>query len=132
MVPLMQSHFNEISPHSEFEFNLKRKIYIDLEAVGKAKLFAVFSNKVMIGYSVYFIQTHNHVDILQAHQDAIYLDPSYRGIGVGEALITFADISLKAMGVQMVFVSVSDKLDYSKTLIPLGYKSIERLYARRL
>lgn len=132
MLPLMQSHFNEISYHTDYEFAPNKALYIEAEKHGKMKLFVVKSGGDLIGYSTYFINKHNHVAILQAHQDSIYLKPDYRRHGIGKVLMQFAENIFKSLGVSVVFVSVSDKYDYSDMLIPMGYKSVEKLYARSL
>lgn len=132
MLPLMQSHFNEISYHTDYEFAPNKILYVEAEKQGKMKLFVVKSGDSLIGYSTYFINKHNHVAILQAHQDSIYLKPDYRRHGIGKVLMQFAENIFKSLGVSVVFVSVSDKYDYSDMLIPMGYKSVEKLYARSL
>jgi len=132
LLPLMQSHFNEISYHTDYEFAPNKGLYIEAEKHGKMKLFVVKSGGDLIGYSTYFVNKHNHVDILQAHQDSIYLKPDYRRTGIGKVLIQFAENIFRSLGVSVVFVSVSDKYDYSTMLIPMGYKSVEKLYARSL
>lgn len=132
MLPLMQSHFNEISYHTDYEFAPNKSLYVEAEKQGKMKLFVVKSGDSLIGYSTYFINKHNHVAILQAHQDSIYLKPDYRRHGIGKVLMQFAENIFKSLGVSVVFVSVSDKYDYSDMLIPMGYKSVEKLYARSL
>ncbi len=132
MLPLMQSHFNEISYHTDYEFAPNKSLYIEAEKQGKMKLFVVKSGDSLIGYSTYFINKHNHVAILQAHQDSIYLKPDYRRHGIGKVLMQFAENIFRSLGVSVVFVSVSDKYDYSDMLIPMGYKSVEKVYARSL
>lgn len=132
MLPLMQSHFNEISYHTDYEFAPNKNLYVEAEKQGKMKLFVVKSGDSLIGYSTYFINKHNHVAILQAHQDSIYLKPDYRRHGIGKVLMQFAENIFRSLGVSVVFVSVSDKYDYSDMLIPMGYKSVEKLYARSL
>lgn len=128
----MQSHFNEISYHTDYEFAPNKSLYIEAEKLGKMKLFVVKSGDSLIGYSTYFINKHNHVAILQAHQDSIYLRPDYRRYGIGKSLMQFAESIFKNLGVSVVFVSVSDKYDYSNMLTSIGYKSVEKLYARSL
>jgi len=132
LLPLMQSHFNEISYHTDYEFAPNKSLYIEAEKLGKMKLFVVKSGDTLIGYSTYFINKHNHVAILQAHQDSIYLRPDYRRYGIGKSLMQFAESIFKNLGVSVVFVSVSDKYDYSNMLTSIGYKSVEKLYARSL
>lgn len=134
LLPLIKSHFNEISYHSYsgFELNPNKQMYIDCEKHGNLKLFIVKSGGNIIGYSAYFLNRHPHVNILQAYQDAIYLSPDYRKFGIGTALIQFADNLFKQLGVSVVFNAISDRLDFSKSLMPLGYKLVDKLYARRL
>lgn len=130
--PLARSHFLEISTHSDWEFSPDIAMYERLESNGSLKLFTVRHGSRLVGYASYLIYRHPHANVMQAYQDAIYLSPDYRRSGLGKELIEFADSMFKNLGVGIVFAAVTERVDYSKTLLPMGYKLVDRLYARRL
>ena len=132
ILPLMKSHFNEISHHSDFKFDVDKEMYSKLEAAGHLVAFIVRHGAEAVGYSCYVINKHPHALVLQAYQDAIYLRPDYRCLGIGHDLIEFADSHFKNIGVGIVMSAVSTKFDFSKTLIGLNYQLVDKLYARRL
>ena len=129
---LTYSHFLEISYHVDWKFELDKAMYLAADSAGRYKIFTVWHNGELIGYAGYFVSRHPHVNILQAYQDMIYLRPDYRKLNIGAQLIEFADSMLKNLGISVVFCAVTEKVDYSKTIIPMGYKLVDRLYARRL
>lgn len=132
IMPLIKSHFNEISYHTEFELDVNKEFYFKTEDSGSLKLFIVKFKDSIIGYASYFVARHNHCKIIQAHQDAIYIRPDFRKIGLGYKLMSFADDVFKSMGVSVVFQAMSSKYDFEKTLNNLDYKLVDKLYARRL
>lgn len=132
IMTLIRSHFNEISYHTDFELDVNKDFYFDMEDMGSLKLFIVKFKDQIVGYSTYFIARHNHCKIIQAHQDAIYLSPDFRKLGLGYKLINYADELFKGMGVSVVFQAMSSKYNFENTLNKLDYKLVDKLYARRL
>lgn len=133
ILPLIKSHFHEVSYYSkDFQLNVNKDMYLSLDKKDAMKLFVVKSKGKCIGYSSYYLMKHPHVNILQAHQDAIYLRPDYRKHGIGKMLIQFADNLFKQLGVSVVFNTVTTKVDFSEMLLSMGYERAEQLYARRL
>jgi GNAT superfamily N-acetyltransferase len=132
LMPLIKSHFLEVSYHNQFELDVSREFYDKMDESGRLKLFVVRHNDKIVGYSSYFLNRHPHVNIIQAYQDTIYLSPDYRGLSIGHKLIEFADSLFKDMGVSIVFNAVSEKVDFSKLLTSMNYQLVDKLYARRL
>lgn len=133
ILPLIKSHFQEVSYYSKsFPLNVNKEMYLGLDKTDSMRLFVVKSKGKCIGYSSYYLMRHPHVNILQAHQDAIYLSPDYRKHGIGKMLIQFADNLFKQLGVSVVFNSVTTKVDFSEMLLSMGYERAEQLYARKL
>ena len=132
LLPLMRSHFNEISVHSDFGFDVDKELYSKLDEADRIRVFLARHGSEAIGYSCYFVNKHPHANVIQAYQDAIYLRPDYRRLGVGHDLIEFADNYFKDIGVGIVMSAVSTKVDFSKTLLKMNYQLVDRLYARRL
>lgn len=132
LLPLIKSHFNEISYHQDIGISPDKSMYIAACNGGFYKLFTVRDGKNLIGYAGYFLQRHPHVNAIQANSDLIYIRPDYRGHGAGKNLIQFADTFLKTCGVSIVYLSISEKMDFSKMIEPMGYLPVDRSYARRL
>lgn len=132
IVPLIKSHFLEISYHSDIPMEPDKTMYVAADKAGFYKLFTARVDGVLVGYAGYFLQRHPHVNVVQANSDLIYIRPDYRKHGIGKALIAFADGVLKNCGVKIVYLSMSEKLDFSPMIGPMGYKPVDRSYARRL
>jgi GNAT superfamily N-acetyltransferase len=131
--PLNKSHHLELSYHSDFKFEPDKTSYIAADKAGVYKLFTVRVKGELIGYAGYFLMRHPHVmSIVQANSDVIYVRPDYRKLGIGRALLEFADKQLKTMGVSIVYLTLSERLDFSPLITPMGYKPVDRSYARRL
>lgn len=132
-LPLMREHFKEIHFLSDFEFNPDVNYYYALEASNNLKLFTVFVDDTLVGYSIYFVRQHPHSkQVFMAWQDAIYLAPEFRGNGMGKELVETADMFLSEIGCNVVFNFVSSKLDFGPLLQSVGYELIDKMYARRL
>jgi GNAT superfamily N-acetyltransferase len=133
LTPLNKSHHLEISYHSDFKFEPDKASYIAADNAGVYKLFTARVNGKLIGYAGYFLIRHPHVvSVVQANSDIIYIRPDYRKLGIGRAMLDFADKQLKSMGVSIVYLTLSEKLDFSKLITPMGYTPVDRSYARRL
>lgn len=134
MMPLLHEHHNEIEIDNVFlDLDVDKARYIELCNAGFLKTFTVRSAfGHLIGYAVFFIQHNLHYKAsLHATIDVIYLKPEYRG-GNGSKFIAWCDEELKKMGVQVVIHAVSLKYDFSSMLERMGYKWVDKIYARRL
>lgn len=132
IVPLIKSHFLEISYHSDIPMSPDKAMYLAADKGGFYKLFTARVGGKLVGYAGYFLQRHPHVNAIQANSDLIYIKPDYRKHGIGRALISFADAKLKQVGCSIVYLSLSEKMDFSKMIEPMGYTPVDRSYARRL
>lgn len=130
--PLNKSHHLELSYHSDFKFEPEKQMYIAACKAGYYKLFTARVKGELIGYAGYFLQRHPHVNAVQANSDVIYIRPNYRKNGIGRSLLSYSDAMLKQFGVSIVYLTLSEKLDFSKLITPMGYTPVDRSYARRL
>jgi GNAT superfamily N-acetyltransferase len=94
-------------------------------------MFTVRNEGELVGYAGFFVNQSLHVkSIIVASCDLIYMKPEYRGWG--HNLIEFANYYLKSSGATLVYHTVTDKFDYSKTLTRQGFKQNERIFAKKL
>jgi GNAT superfamily N-acetyltransferase len=127
---LLTDHGNEVlshglAPDPNFE------AYAELMARDLYVMFTVRHEGELVGYAGFFVNQSLHVKtIIVASCDLIYMKPEHRGWG--HNLIEFANYYLKASGVAIVYHTVTEKFDYSKTLTRQGFKQNERIFAKKL
>lgn len=103
--------------------------YQKLEQAGNLKVFTVRDSDVLIGYCIFFIDTHIHYkDLLVATNDVLYLTKAYRKGTTGIKLIKYADSTLRNIGVNKITWHIKDSLDFSPILIRIGYKKEDSLF----
>lgn len=76
---------------------------------------------------------HPHYrNAIHATQDAFFVDKEFRGKGIGEDLILFAEEILTACGAVNVFANTRSGFEFGGMLERNGYKPYEVVYAKRL
>lgn len=132
VMPMMKSHYKEIS-HLDGEFSPDVDNYLTLNKMGLYVFITATIEGDIVGYAGYFKNPHHHNSkVIHAFQDMIYLDPEYRGAGLGTYFINQCDKILKGLGAEVVINAVSHKYDFGLMLEKLGYTLLDKLYARRL
>jgi hypothetical protein len=85
----------------------------------------------LVGYHISIIRPHAHYKTsLTCFSDIMYLKPSYRVGMTGYKLIKFFRDSVKARGVQKIYMMTKLSLDLDPILCRLGFKAIERVYTQ--
>ena len=131
-LPLIENHFKEVDAHTDLGLDIDRIRYADLDDMGSLRVFTVRTpENVLAGYACFIVNYNLHYKTrLCAIQDVLYVAPEHRGFGY--LFIERCDQALKSEGVELVLQSVTVKHDFSRSLIRLGYKEQETLYAKRL
>jgi hypothetical protein len=107
--------------------------YCELDAAGKLATFVARRDGALVGYAVFIVQTHIHyADALVAANSAVYMVPEARAGRVVLKLLRYSEIGLKAQGVRKVYYHVKREKDFGRLLEHLGYRDLERMYARCL
>jgi hypothetical protein len=85
----------------------------------------------LVGYHVSVIRPHAHYkSSLTCFSDIMYLSPQYRVGLTGYKLIKFFRDSVKAKGVQKIYMMTKLALDLDPILRRLGFTPIERVYTQ--
>lgn len=131
MMPLLIEHWKEVAHYQDIELEPDIENYIRLEEAGMIKVFTCRLDKLLIGYSVYFVRPNMHYrNSLQAVQDILFISKEHRGNG--REFIKWCDEKLKLDGVQAVYHHVKAKHNWGPMLERMGYELVDLIYAKRL
>lgn len=131
--PLLEQHWDEISAHKDIPLDPDVARYNAAEAAGWLRAYTAREAKTLIGYAAFMVAPSLHYRAsVQAVQDVVYVAPERRG-RVGIELLRFANLQLRAEGVQLVY-------QHQKVAHPalgvvlrrIGYQHVENIWAMRL
>lgn len=126
--PFFEAHWKEVAMYTD-----KIKLNINREAYRDAHFVVAFDKDRVIGYFVSFIQYHPHYqDTLWALNDVMYLSDSYRGRGIADDMMKFAEDCYRDIGVRVSIVSMKVYAAFDKLLLRQNYEPVERLYQKYL
>ena len=129
--PLMRRHAEEVSDLGTQSLDPDLEKYRALEAAGAYAAWTAREDGRLFGYSGFLVIASLHYPkILMALQDVVYIEPERRGPAAVK-FILFVDEELKAMGVERVIRTVTERKDYSRTLTRMGYTPIERVFVKQ-
>lgn len=126
--PLLHKHWSELARNKD-----KIALAPDLSAYQRA---ADRGNLVictcraaggLIGYACYFVvQRHLHYEVAWAISDVFWLDPAWRGQGIGRGLFEAVERALEARGVKVMHTTYkADHLAAGELLESMGHSLIE-------
>ena len=129
---LLYRHWQEIAHFPDIPLCVKWEDYEAHEAAGKLRIFTVRDRRELVGYACYAVGTAPHyASSVQAVQDVLFLAPEYRRFSIGRRLVSQADRTLAAEGVQATY-------QHSKVAHPIdallkreGYEIVETIWAKR-
>jgi len=134
IAPLLEAHWAEIAHYPDILVHVDYDAYLRLEANGQLRIYTIRVGVELVGYALFTVRHSLHYrSSLQAHQDVLYLAPTYRRGRVGWKFIAWCDTQLKAEGVQVVYQHT--KLAHPALgliLDRIGYERVDMLWARRL
>lgn len=130
---LLERHYREIAHFKDIALDIDWSAYEQCEAAGKLRCYAARADGDLIGYVAYLVNHNPHYRAsLQAVQDVLYLAPERRGLFAGSRLIAYADKSLAAEGVQVVYHHAKAAFPMDSVLKRNGYELVDTLWAKRL
>lgn len=133
MAPLNAAHYREVDGDSH-PIKLDQQAYADMEAAGRHRMFTMRMDGELLGYCSLFFVTSPHDLVLEAHEDAIFIDPPERGRGL--EFHVWMDAKLQAEGIKRVYrqrpIAFPDALGRDGRRGPLGYKPDQIVFAREL
>jgi GNAT superfamily N-acetyltransferase len=131
---LFQAHADELRKFDALKLDIDVDWYHDMQRQHRLFLFgARDADGVLQGYSSYYTHRHPHYRRLWcAQDDAIYVVPERRRLGIGMKLRQLNLYALKEAGIK--FVTARDKYahELDESLDAMGFKLWERCWAREL
>lgn len=97
---LQRMHYEEIALDKKVPLDPDWQKFEALEESGSLYCYGAFVGPQLAGYSVNYLYRHLHYDILVAQNDAVFVDPAYRGLGVSACLARVMKTALRDAGAQ--------------------------------
>lgn len=135
IVPLMIAHDQEIVDDITRAWPLEVDVdrYRLVEAAGMLRVFTARDEGELVGYATFMVVASIHrKSLVVAHEDALYLKPDQRKAGVARRLMDFAEDSLSAECVMVMYHSPCGNPRFGTLLARSGYTKYSEHYARRL
>lgn len=134
IAPLLENHWAEIAHYPDIPVGVDYDAYLRIEAKGALRIYTIRVGIELVGYALFTVNHSLHYSSsLQARQDVLYLDPTYRRGRVGWKFIAWCDTQLKAEGVQVVHQHAKIAHPQLAVLLPrLGYEAVDVIWSRRL
>ncbi len=137
MRPMLVRHYSEAgAAPNKIELDPAYDKYLNLDDMGAVHLVVVRdleANGKMVGYCLSFLVPHmHHRAVLMSFSDLIYIDPSHRSLGVATGMFSFAEDSLRELGVKKINMTAKSTHDFGPMLKRLGYKELEKTYDKVL
>lgn len=131
--PLLEAHYVEIAHYPDIALAPDYAYYRNAQRLGKLRIFTSRVGGRLVGYAIFFVNTHHHYkESLQAQQDILFVLPDYRGGLVGAKLIRYAEDLLREEDVQVVMHHCKKAHDLGPLFERLGYELMDMIYVRRL
>lgn len=129
---LISMHWEEVQ-YESIEFDPDWDKYLALEEAGVLRLYTARIDGELKGYYTTVVDTFIHAkDVVLSYQDSIYVEPETRIIGGGAGLIDYAEKQMKKDCIDIIFMAVKEKRDFSRTLVDRGYILHEKIYIKNL
>ena len=129
-MPLVEAHCLEIGQ----KFPVLSKSFIDLDKMGKLRIFTARDDCKLVGYAIYIVDTNMmQSGEFVARDVGLYLIPEYRKSGNAASLMGYAEQSLKEYGITEIFQHIPAKSTRIGTMLErTGYVPIEVVYRKEL
>jgi GNAT superfamily N-acetyltransferase len=133
---LIEKHFQEIAAYPDIPLNPDRDFYDRCEVLGSLRIYTarLEHSGWLVGYAVFFVNPNPHyASSLQATADVVYLDPAWRGGGMGTQLIAYSELQLQEESVEVIYHHVkADHLTLALILERRGYEVMDIVMALRV
>lgn len=132
MLPLLTRHWREIAlNHADVPLDIDHARYAELDESGALHILTVRRDALLIGYHVAIITPHLHYkSTLHGITDVYYVVPECRHGVTGMRMFQAVERELKALGVKKLFTATKLHLDQGPLFERMGFKPVERLYAK--
>ena len=132
MMPLLERHWREVAlNHAEVPLDIDHERYDQLDDCGALHIVTARRQGFLIGYHVAIVSGHLHYkSTLHGITDVYWVSPECRAGRTGLRLFQTVERELKYRGVRKLFTATKLHLDQGALFEHLGYKPVERLYAK--
>jgi predicted acetyltransferase len=129
---LLDAHWEEVALDKDvIKLNPDYDKYLELSYKDILHCVTVREDGQMVGYHLSFIMPHLHYkDSLTAFTDIFFLRKDKRKGTIGIKLLKFMEQSLKEKNVQKIYMGTKLHIDISPILTHLGYRQIEKSFAK--
>ena len=131
-VDLFVRHWKEIAlNHESVPLDIDHERYDALAEVGALHILTVRRDGVLIGYHAAIISGHLHYkSTLHGITDVYWIAPEHRHGITGLRMFQAVEREMKKLGVRKLFTATKLHLDQGSLFEYLGYRPVERLYAK--
>lgn len=132
MLPLLVRHWREIAlNHADVPLDIDEAKYGELDDTGALHIVTARRDGLLIGYHVAIVTPHLHYrSTLHGITDVYWLAPECRHGVTAMRLFQAVERELKRRGVRKLFTATKLHLDQGPLFERLGYRPVERLYAK--
>lgn len=129
---LFVRHWKEVAlNHADVPLDIDHARYDALAAAGGLHVLTARRGGLLIGYQVTIVSPHLHYrSTLHGITDVYWIAPECRHGVTAIRLFQAAERELKKLGVRKLFTATKLHLDQGSLFERLGYKPVERLYAK--
>ena len=107
--------------------------YVRGQELGYFVLITARDNGVLVGYTVFGVQTHiRYKSTVYAQEDLYYVCPEYRRQGIAKQLFVEVEKVLKTRKVEFIFATTKTYHNRSGLLEQSGYKQFELKFAKKI
>lgn len=132
MLPLLVRHWREVAlNHADVPLDIDEARYAELDESGALHIVTARRGGQLIGYHVAIVSPHLHyASTLHGITDVYWIAPEHRVGRTALRLFQTVERELKARGVRKLFTATKLHLDQGPLFEFLGYRPVERLYAK--
>lgn len=132
MMPMLVRHWREVAlNHADVPLDIDEARYRSLDEGGALHILTARRNGLLIGYHVAIVSGHLHyASTLHGITDVYWLAPECRHGVTAMRMFQNVERELKAIGVRKLFTATKLHMDQGPLFERLGYRPVERLYAK--
>jgi GNAT superfamily N-acetyltransferase len=129
LLPLAIKHHAEVNAFSDTELDIDWRRYS--VAKHSYRLITCRVDGKLVGWIGFFVYDHmRHKGYRIAKEDWYYVDPEYRGNGIGKGLFKYAENVLRNADVKRVMISCKVDHDHTGLIESLGYTNYEKNFTK--
>lgn len=132
MLPLLKRHWREVAlNHEAVPLDIDHEQYDALDESGALHILTVRRSGLLIGYHVAIVTPHLHYkSTLHGITDVYWIAPECRHGVTAMRMFQAVERELGKLGVRKLFTATKLHMDQGPLFERLGYKPVERLYAK--